>query len=54
MVMAQSGDGIESLLIRDNEDDIRSIIHAALKNNYGYHGNICLPITHNSEVPFQA
>ena len=33
MVMAQSGDGIESLLIRYNEDDIRSIIHAALKNN---------------------
>jgi hypothetical protein len=31
--MAQSGDGIESLLIRNNEDDIRSFIHAALKNN---------------------
>jgi len=31
--MAQSGDGIESLLIRNNEDDIRSSIHAALKNN---------------------
>jgi hypothetical protein len=31
--MAQSGDGIESLLIRNNEDDVWSLIHAALKNN---------------------
>ena len=33
VVMAQSGDGIESLLIRNNEDDVWSLIHAALKNN---------------------
>ena len=33
MVMPQGGNGIESLLIRNNEDDIWSMIHDALKNN---------------------